>query len=48
MPPSKTILNAFADIKISVDVVAGITAQGLIDLLVDFTDWSAVPTTWSL
>jgi len=43
-----TVLDAIADIEIGVDVVTGVTAQGLINLLVGITSWSAMLISWSL
>ena len=48
MSLSMTVLDAIADIEISVDVVTGITAQGLINLLVGVMSWSATLILWSL
>ena len=48
MSLSTTVLDAVVDIKIGVDVVTGVTAQGLINLLVGITSWSAMLISWSL
>ena len=41
-----TVLDAIAGIEIGVDAVAGVTAHGLINLLVGVTSWSLI--SWSL
>ena len=41
-----TILDAIVGIKISIDVVTGITMHGLINLLVGVMSWSLI--SWSL
>ena len=41
-----TILDAIVGIEIGVDAVTGITAHGLINLLVGVTSWSLM--SWSL
>jgi len=43
-----TILNAIVEIEIGVDVVTGVTTQGLINLLVGIMSWSAMLISWSL
>jgi len=43
-----TVLDAIVDIEIGVDVVKGVTVQGLINLLVGVMSWSATPISWSL
>jgi len=43
-----TVLDVIAGIKICVDTVAGVTAQGLINLLVGVTSWSATLILWYL
>ena len=48
MPLGTTILDAIADIKIDINKIAGIATQGLINLLVDVTNWSATLISWSL
>ena len=48
MPLGTTVLDAIAGIEIGVDTVAGVTAQGLINLLVGVTSWSAMLISWSL
>ena len=48
MSLSTTVLDAIAGIEIGVDTVAGVTAQGLINLLVGVTSWSAMLISWSL
>ena len=37
-----TVLDAIADIEIGVDAVMGVTAQGLINLLVGIMSWLAL------
>ena len=37
-----TVLDAIADIEIGVDAVMGVTAQGLINLLVGIMSWSTM------
>ena len=46
MPLGMTVLDAMAGIEIGVDVVAGITMHGLINLLVGVMSWSLI--LWSL
>ena len=41
MPLGMTVLDAIVGIEIGIDAVAGVTAQGLINLLVGITSWSA-------
>ena len=48
MPLGMTVLDAMASIKIGVDTVMGVTAQGLINLLVGITSWSAMLISQSL
>ena len=48
MPLGTTVLDAIAGIKIGVDMVTGVTAQGLINLLVGITSWSAMLISRSL
>jgi len=48
MPLGTTVLDAIAGIKIGVDIVAGTTAQGLINLLVRVMSWSATMISLSL
>ena len=43
-----TILDAIAGIEIGVDAVAGVTAHGLINLLVGITSWLAMLISQSL
>ena len=43
-----TVLDAIADIEIGVDTITGVTAQGLINLLVGIMSWSAMFISWSL
>ena len=43
-----TVLDAIAGIEIGVDTVSGIIVQGLINLLVSITSWSATLISWSL
>ena len=48
MPLGMTVLDVIAGIEIGVDTVAGVTAQGLINLLVVIMSWSAMLILWSL
>ena len=41
MPLGTTVLDVIAGIVIGVDTVTGVTTQGLINLLVGITSWSA-------
>jgi len=43
-----TVLDAIAGIEIGIGAVAGVTAHGLINLLVGVTSWSAMLISWSL
>jgi len=43
-----TVLDAIPDIEITIDVVMGVTVQGLINLLVGITSWSVILISWSL
>ena len=43
-----TVLDAIAGIEIGVDTVVGVTAQGLINLLVGVMSWLATLISWSL
>ena len=43
-----TVLDAIVDIEIGVDVVMGVTPQGLINHLVGVMSWSATLISWSL
>ena len=42
MPLGMTVLDAVMGIEVVIDVVTGITVQGLINLLVGTMNWSAV------
>ena len=46
MPLGTTVLDVIVGIEISIDTVTGVTAQGLINRLVDITKWSAVSVSW--
>ena len=48
MPLGMTILDAIMGIEIGVDMVAGVTTQALINLLVDIMSRSATLISWSL
>ena len=48
MPLGMTVLDAILGIEIGVDTVVGVTAQGLINLLVGVMSWSTTLTLWSL
>ena len=48
MPLGTTVLDAIAGIEIGIDTVAGVIAQGLINLLVGVMSWSATLILWSL
>ena len=48
MPLGTTVLDAIAGIKIGVDMVAGVTVSGLINLLVGIMSWSTTLILWSL
>ena len=48
MPLGMTVLDVMEGIEIGVDMVAGITTQGLINLLVGVMSWSATLILWSL
>ena len=48
MPLGMTVLDVIVGIEIGVDMVTGVTVQGLIDLLVGITSWSATLILWSL
>ena len=48
MPLGMTVLDAIVGIEIGVDMVAGVTTQGLINLLVGIMSWSATLISWSL
>jgi len=43
-----TVLDAIAGIEIGVDAVAGVTTQGLINLVVGIMGWSVMLISWSL
>ena len=48
MPLGTIVLDAIVGIEIDVAIVAGVTAQGLINLLVGITSWSAMLISRSL
>ena len=48
MPLGMTVLDAIMGIEIGVDMVAGVTTQALINLLVDIMSRSATLISWSL
>ena len=48
MPLGMTILDVIVGIEIGIDTVTGVIGQGLINLLVGVTSWSAMLISWSL
>ena len=46
MPLDMTVLDAVLGVEVGVDAITGVTAQGLINRLVDITKWSAVSVSW--
>ena len=48
MPLGTTVLDVIKGIEIGVDMVAGVTTQALINLLVDIMSRSATLISWSL